>query len=259
MSGPRLSIIPAGAVTDRSLKRGDLQVLCLLGRHIDRAGWCVRSQVRMAAELGCARASVQRSLDRLAAAGWVEIKSRADDASRGDRSYAYRVRLDQDDEVTATYAENASQGGGCPPAGTPPSSVDNSPFLEGGVPNRLGRGVPNRLGRGCPGRNGHHNDPLERPKDERLVEDVDKIGGRVEQPSPDALTKPPNGSQGRGMVWWDHGTTEWQLYADDYFEHRGVKKNPEQRIGGSGNWFILIGEPENGNHRVQNQTPRARP
>jgi hypothetical protein len=88
---------------------------------------------------------------------------------------------------------------------------------------------------------------------------LDNCGDKAGQPGTDARAKPPHGSKGRGMVWLDHGTDEWQSYADDYFEQRGVKKNPEQRIGGSGNWFVLMGEPENGNHRIQNQTPRARP
>jgi DNA-binding transcriptional ArsR family regulator len=136
LSGPRLSIIPAGAVTDRSLEPRDLQVLCLLGRHTDKAGWCVRSQVKMAGELDCSRSSVQRSLDRLYEAGWVEKKRRdiamgASDAGQPSASYAYRVVLDRDDfafetairgaeeETDESYAETASEEGGCPPVGTP--------------------------------------------------------------------------------------------------------------------------------------------
>lgn len=51
MSGPRLSIIPARAATDKALKPRDLQVLCVLGRHTDDLGWCRRSQVKMANEM----------------------------------------------------------------------------------------------------------------------------------------------------------------------------------------------------------------
>ena len=69
-------MIPAGAVTDRSLEARDLQVLCLLGRHTDKAGWCVRSQVKMAQEIDCSRGSLQNSLDRLTTAGWIEKKRR---------------------------------------------------------------------------------------------------------------------------------------------------------------------------------------
>lgn len=54
--------------------------------------------------------------------------------------------------------------------------------------------------------------------------------------------KPPHGAKGRGMVWADHGTTEWQTYAQDYKDARGVDKLPESRIGGRGNWFRWLGE-----------------
>ena len=144
MSSPRLSIIPAGAVTDRSLEPRDLQVLALLGRHIDRAGWCVRSQVRMAREIYTSRSSVQRSLDRLYEAGWVEKKQRGglpSDPSDAQPSvsHAYRVRLDRDDFIwnvltaetpenaeenqpendAESHAESALQEADCPPVGTP--------------------------------------------------------------------------------------------------------------------------------------------
>jgi hypothetical protein len=135
VSNPRFSIIPAGAVTDRSLEPRDLQVLCLLGRHTDKAGWCTRSQVKMAQELDCSRGSVQNSLDRLSVAGWIEMKRRDVEVEQAgkqpSRSYAYRVLLDRDDfafeSVTASrdddegdsHAENASEEGGCQPVGTP--------------------------------------------------------------------------------------------------------------------------------------------
>ncbi|WP_051026563.1 helix-turn-helix domain-containing protein [Bradyrhizobium cosmicum] len=143
LSNPRLSIIPAGAVTDRSLEPRDLQTLCLLGRHIDRAGWCTRSQVRMAGELGCGRATLQRSLERLYEAGWVEKRRRdhwRPEESTPSASYAYRVKLDRDDfdlkslareaddDLDDSHAENAevaeieegvpAGGQGCPPMGT---------------------------------------------------------------------------------------------------------------------------------------------
>lgn len=100
MSGDyRYSIIPAGAVTDPNLEGRDLQVLALLGRHTDRLGWCYRSQVRMAEELRCGRSTVQRSLDRLYKAGWVEKRLRSRNALAADpnhphAAHAYRVKLD---------------------------------------------------------------------------------------------------------------------------------------------------------------------
>jgi hypothetical protein len=184
MSGPRLSIIPAGAVTDRSLEPRDLQVLCLLGRHLDKLGWCVRSQVKMAAELDCGRSSVQRSLDRLYEAGWVERKQRGaivgeDDPGRPSMSHAYRVRLDRDDfafesvtrEASESHAENASQESDCPPVGTPsddaespPIAIENDPegAREDGHP-----GAQPNAGTGAQPYMGTKNDPSERSSVER--------------------------------------------------------------------------------------------
>src|ERR1043166_330252 len=71
---PRYSIIPAGAVIDPSIERGDLRVLCFLGIHTDKLGWCFLSQGTIAAELDCGRSTVQRALTRLVEAGWVQAK-----------------------------------------------------------------------------------------------------------------------------------------------------------------------------------------
>lgn len=87
MSGPRYSIIPADAVTDRRLEPVDLRVLCLLGRHTNDAGWCSRSQVKMARELGIGRATLQRGLKRLIECGYVE--QRAEDPPRRRRPGAF--------------------------------------------------------------------------------------------------------------------------------------------------------------------------
>ncbi|MHB0784418.1 hypothetical protein [Bradyrhizobium sp. 5.13L] len=167
MSNPRLSIIPAGAVTDRSLDPRDLQTLCLLGRHIDRAGWCTRSQVRMAAELGCGRATLQRSLDRLYEAGWVEKRRRdfwRPEDSAPSSSYAYRVKLDRDDfdlksltrevdeDLDEGHAENAEV----------PANGEGVPAGGQGCPP-MGRGARPSTGTGAHAYAGTNNDPLERP------------------------------------------------------------------------------------------------
>lgn len=172
MSSPRLSIIPAGAVTDPSLEARDLQVLCLLGRHTDRAGWCARSQVKMAKELRCSRGSVQNSLDRLCTAGWMEKKRRdvevEEAGKQPSRSYAYRVLLDRDDfafenatrdaedDDAASHAEIASEEGGCQPIGTPPT-----------VPTDQHPGANACDGTGANTYDGTKNVPLERPHLER--------------------------------------------------------------------------------------------
>lgn len=101
MTDPRFSIIPAGAVLDPSVEPRDLQVLCLFGRHINDNGWCRRSQVQMAKEIGCARSTVQASIDRLAAAGWLEKRPANDHQTPGVRESAheYRVVLDGADRA----------------------------------------------------------------------------------------------------------------------------------------------------------------
>ncbi len=169
MTGPRLSIIPAGAVTDRSLEPRDLQVLCLFGRHTDKAGWCVRSQVKVAQELGCSRASLQNSIDRLDAAGWLQKKRRdievEEAGKQPSRSYAYRVILDRDDyafdavaardeDDAGSHAESADEEGGCQQDGTP-------------VPTDQHPGATPCVGTGATAYVGTKNDPLERPPLER--------------------------------------------------------------------------------------------
>ncbi|MBR1170521.1 helix-turn-helix domain-containing protein [Bradyrhizobium liaoningense] len=167
MSNPRLSIIPAGAVTDRSLEPRDLQTLCLLGRHIDRAGWCTRSQVRMAAELGCGRATLQRSLDRLYEAGWVEKKRRdvwRPEDSAPSSSYAYRVKLDRDDFDLKSLARDADDGDDESHAENAevPENGEGVPAGGQGCPP-MGRGAHPSAGTGAHAYAGTNNDPLERP------------------------------------------------------------------------------------------------
>jgi hypothetical protein len=173
MSKPRLSIIPAGAIFDRSREPRDLQVIGLLGCHTDKAGWCRRSQVKMAAQLGCGRASVQRSLDRLVDAGWVQKKRPpwSNEGGQPSHSYMYRVVLDRDDYVSlsndddegdesGSYAENADDGVDCPPVGT----LENEP--KGARPAGHPGAQP-YVGTGAQPYVGTKNDPLERPPIER--------------------------------------------------------------------------------------------
>lgn len=132
MSDPRLSIIPAGAVTDTRLEPRDLQLLCLLGRHTDDKGWCCRSQVKMARELSCGRATVQRSLERLDDAGWVEHRPEVR-SDGGDQAHFYRVILDPPlvaiPAMNQVLIETDSETGGVPTGGQ-------------GVPALDGQGVP---------------------------------------------------------------------------------------------------------------------
>jgi hypothetical protein len=105
---PRFSIIPGWIVTDSRLKGRDLQVLCLLGRHTDKQGWCRRSQVKMASQLNCARSTVQAALDRLSDVGVVE---KHQEVSQDGRDSAHYYRVIYDRAPPAGYEFNAWQDG----------------------------------------------------------------------------------------------------------------------------------------------------
>lgn len=111
---PRFSIIPAAAVTDPALSGGhDLKVLALLGRHTDNAGWCTRSQVKMARELGCGRGTVQRSIVRLVDAGYLEVRPIVRE-NGGDAAAEYRVLFDIEDAPVCRKRGGAHQRAGVP-------------------------------------------------------------------------------------------------------------------------------------------------
>jgi hypothetical protein len=108
----RFSVIPAGAITDSRLTPRALQVLCLLGRHTNDAGWCSRSQVKMARELQCSRSTIYDALILLFESEWVERRPNG----RGSRApvegeqpfaaYSYRVILDRE-ALPARVAEES--------------------------------------------------------------------------------------------------------------------------------------------------------
>lgn len=129
MSGPRLSIIPARAATDRALKPRDLQVLCVLGRHTDDLGWCRRSQVKMADEMGCARSTVFEAIERLVKAGYLE-RHEQDDPSGRDSAHYYRVILDPvHPNIGAVREADSDLQNGVTPAGisAPPAGPEAAP------------------------------------------------------------------------------------------------------------------------------------
>jgi hypothetical protein len=103
VNGYHFSIIPAAAVTDPELEPRDLQVLCLIGRRTDRNGWCRRSQVKMADELRCGRATVQRALERLYTSGYLQRRlegtRHGEPPAEGEqpfRAHSYRVLMDRE-------------------------------------------------------------------------------------------------------------------------------------------------------------------
>ncbi|ASY56473.1 hypothetical protein [Sinorhizobium sp. CCBAU 05631] len=146
MSAARFSIIPGWVVADSRLKGRDLQVLCVLGQHTNRKhGWCRRSQVKMAAEMGCARSTVQASLDRLVKIGAVERREVVSDSGR-DSAHWYRViydrvtpeeafrEWDRDDELSdedfaVEYDGDTPADQPAPPAGisAPPAGPESAP------------------------------------------------------------------------------------------------------------------------------------
>jgi hypothetical protein len=136
----RFSIIPAAAVTDKDLSHTAFRVLCLLGRHTNDAGWCSRSQVKMARELGVGRATIYDAFQVLYERTYVERRPNG----RGSRqpeegehpfsAYSYRVKLDRDDlpgrikDAVGDEGEGAAKaaGGAGPPAGgaAPPAPLE---------------------------------------------------------------------------------------------------------------------------------------
>ncbi|MDQ0456030.1 helix-turn-helix domain-containing protein [Rhizobium paknamense] len=142
-SNARFSIIPGWIVTDPRLRGRDLQILCLLGRHTDKQGWCRRSQVKMADQLGCARSTVQLSLDRLIEMGVVERHIVTVNDGR-DTAHLYRVVYDRqppqgyafdadlDDDENEAELENCSNT----PAdqSAPPADISAPPADSGSAP-----------------------------------------------------------------------------------------------------------------------------
>ncbi|WP_336799568.1 helix-turn-helix domain-containing protein [Kaistia sp. MMO-174] len=134
MSGPRYSIIHGEAATDPRLKGKALQVLCMLGRHTDRGGWCSRSQVKMAEQLQCARSTVQAAIAILVECGYVQQQERFH-PNNGKRSHEYRVLLDDkrpaefinslddsDDDEDDVTIDPASPHAGIPASPMPPQN-----------------------------------------------------------------------------------------------------------------------------------------
>lgn len=68
--------VPVDAITDERLSARDFRVLALLIVRAGKRNFTVSSQVGMANDLGCSRATVQRSLNRLAACRYIKRRNR---------------------------------------------------------------------------------------------------------------------------------------------------------------------------------------
>lgn len=101
--------------------RGDLDVLCLLGMSTDELGWCRRSQVKMSKQLEVARSTIQASLNRLIAAGWVERRMVSIPGMPGERDSAheYRVVLDPCEQQECIKEIDETGADPCRHTGTP--------------------------------------------------------------------------------------------------------------------------------------------
>lgn len=187
----RFSIIPAMAVTDQRLEPRDLQVLCLLGRHTDDLGWCCRSQVKMARELGCGRATVQRALQRLVEAGYLEHRAKQRD-SGADAAHDYRVVID------------------------PPEPAARAETPDRGVPTG-GQGCPPKDGQGVPT---HERAPMlttpvkRQERDAPEGEDNDAAGDGApdrHDDSPRALERRVKRLAALGWPGWANSSTSWTV------------------------------------------------
>ena len=145
MSAARFSIIPAWVVTHPDIKNTDLRVLCLLGTHTNKEGWCRRSQMVMAEELGFGRSTIQAALARLYEIGAVE-KREVESANGRNSAHYYRVIHDRklSDALISTFDEAETEED-IPSDDTPPAQP-------------AGQGVPSQPGRACPASRAAIND-----------------------------------------------------------------------------------------------------
>lgn len=136
----RFSIVPAPAVVDKELSHIAFRVLCILGRHTNDAGWCSRSQVKMAAELGVGRSTIYDAMQILYESAYVERRPNG----RGSRdhvegehpfsSYSYRVKLDRDDlpgRIKDAIGDDEGAAGAAGGAGTAAGGAGLAAPLEG--------------------------------------------------------------------------------------------------------------------------------
>lgn len=96
----RFAIVPACAVMDRRLSPRDLTVLCALGLHTDRQGWCYPSLSSLGTILGVTRQAIQRSIRTLGQAGYLQVQSRFHDGAQ--TSNMIRVLFDYTPATSAS-------------------------------------------------------------------------------------------------------------------------------------------------------------
>lgn len=141
MSEQRYAIVPAAALLDKRLNPRDITVLCALGQHTDKHGWCKPSYARIGKMLGVSRQSVSKSVARLQEAGYVETRKRIDPDTGSQTSNLTRVVMDtktaqehmrdmaKKDATPATTADAPRNHSYIPPA-TPEVSPPATPEVS---------------------------------------------------------------------------------------------------------------------------------
>lgn len=96
----KYAFVPAQALADERLTKTDLLVLLALGRFANaRTGEAFPSQRKVAGLARCTRQTVNRTVKRLAAFGWLDIQARSNE--RGGRtSSLYRLSFNRTCGVT---------------------------------------------------------------------------------------------------------------------------------------------------------------
>lgn len=125
----RFAIIPARALDDERLIANDILILCALGRHTDKAGWCAVRQSVIAGAVRLSRAYVNRRIKHIAACGYVEKHSQTK-AGRGRVANHYRVLFDVSVPPEADVPDKHNGGADVPLANTPPVFTANTAIDE---------------------------------------------------------------------------------------------------------------------------------
>jgi len=72
-NGARFAWVSGDAIFDHELSNCDKVVFTALATFADKQGFCIRSQVKLARELGIARTTLNRAIKRLVQRGWLLI------------------------------------------------------------------------------------------------------------------------------------------------------------------------------------------
>ena len=89
----RLSVIPARAIEDDRLSKGDLKVLNALGVYADKDGWSFPSQQTLADKINMTRMSVSRGIKKLCDYGYIASENNYRE-NGSQSSNKYRVLFD---------------------------------------------------------------------------------------------------------------------------------------------------------------------